>query len=515
MCHSVFTIVDAVRREALPTLRHVLSEIEQDHRGNPHVPFAALPALHFASFTIFDEEGTEVDPFLVFENNVDGDIADYLAQLVTVAMPGLIRIYACCGDFPITEPDEREMSAYLRRHSHQPDLYHIGTPFRVAGNIVAERHLRQLVEQESDSLTVGSAGRPPSWVWQRLREAVRAPTSATRHFFPIFAAETGEVSWLPNPERRWMSRFVSWSTFALLAALALTPLIGLNLVFWHRPLLLTAALTFVFSALGAWTSILIGWPALERWRDPVNICAWFAIAGWTVSILPGLARLANVGWSRQPAAVGPALLGLLSVAVLGFMVGRWMLPTPDLDHRKPDCERLMAVLAQEDRDVQNHMSALVLLRPGWLRLLALRALLWIQKLTWFPTILRDVEGGRLFGLPTVHFAQWITLDRGRYIFLSNYDHSWSRYLNDFGTISFGLARLWGQGQRSPGLASIERFKDFARGWMVPYSVWYRAYPGLTVTQIWNNERIRVGLLAPADDQQSLRLLRRLVAAEDR
>ena len=82
-------------------------------------------------------------------------------------------------------------------------------------------------------------------------------------------------------------------------------------------------------------------------------------------------------------------------------------------------------------------------------------------------------------------------------------------------ITFGLARLWGQGQRSPGLSSLEHFKDFSRTWMVPYEAWYRAYPDTSVTQVGNNETLRLGLLSPADEAKSRELLGRLVASEER
>src|SRR5204863_4198891 len=134
------------------------------------------------------------------------------------------------------------------------------------------------------------------------------------------------------------------------------------------------------------------------------------------------------------------------------------------------------------------------LRPGLYRRASLWLLLWTLKHTWFHTVLRDIQKGRLFKFSTVHFAQWVMLDETRYLFLSNYDHSWSRYLDDFGFITFGLARLWGQGACSPGLGSLEQFKDFSRTWMVPYEAWYRAYPNTSVTQVWNNEKIRLGLL---------------------
>ncbi len=95
--------------------------------------------------------------------------------------------------------------------------------------------------------------------------------------------------------------------------------------------------------------------------------------------------------------------------------------------------------------------------------------------------------------------------RDGHMFLSNYDHSFSRYLDDFGGIAFGLARLWGMGAHSPGLANLERFKDFARTWMTPHLVWYSAYPDTAVTQVWNNEALRRGVLADpstVDDEES-------------
>jgi hypothetical protein len=202
------------------------------------------------------------------------------------------------------------------------------------------------------------------------------------------------------------------------------------------------------------------------------------------------------------------------VALFAQLVGRWVLPTPELARPQPDPALLAQVRAQEDHDVNNHMSAMVALRPGLYRRFALYVVLWSLKWTWFQTVLRDLSKGRLFTFATVHFAQWVVLDDKRYLFLSNYDHSWSRYLDDFGGITFGLARLWGQGRSSPGLGSLEHFKNFSRSWMQPHAVWYRAYPDISVTQIWNNEKLRLGLFEQADDERSRTLLARLVASEE-
>jgi hypothetical protein len=62
------------------------------------------------------------------------------------------------------------------------------------------------------------------------------------------------------------------------------------------------------------------------------------------------------------------------------------------------------------------------------------------------------------------------------------------------------------------MSSLAGFKDFARSTMVPWSLWYQAYPGLTVRQIWNNEIIRRELVRAAGEETIARVLRRFGAA---
>ena len=157
------------------------------------------------------------------------------------------------------------------------------------------------------------------------------------------------------------------------------------------------------------------------------------------------------------------------------------------------------------------MAAIVPLSGTWYGNWSLRLLLWVLDRLVYRTIFRDLNKGRLVDIPTVHFAQWVLLDEKRFMFLSNYDHSWERYLDDFGAVAAGLAKIWGQGLGSPGLNDVARFKQYVRTVMVPFSVWYSAYSDLTVTQIWNNEAIRRGLIADADDSAAQALLRRLAA----
>jgi hypothetical protein len=506
--HSVFTIVCTVQPTLLPRLRAELAAVNADPAANTTLPFGTLGGVHFASITIF-EPGGALAPFVVFENNIDGGIGPYLTKLGN--LPDLWRIFSCADDFPGGNPREVEMRPYLATHVHTPDVFHVGTPYRNVGNIVRDRTLRARLERCADAIPAGTSARE---AWQQLRAKVAAPISLDRAMVANVSA-TGDVAWVPAHEPRLWSRIVSWSIFAALAVMtvAITEVVDRRL--WPHPMRLTAVTAGVAAAIGAWNAILVGWPLPGHWRHFLNITAWFAVAGAALGLLPFAVRLLNIGWPWPLVTIAPWLLALLSAVSLFAMGGYWDVPAADEGGFDADPVRMAHAIAQEDCDVQNHMSALVMLRGGRIRLWSLQILLWIMKHTWFPTVLRDVYGGRLFGLPTVHFAQWVTLGNGRYIFLSNYDHSWSRYLDDFGSVSYGLARLWGQGRNSPGLGSLTRFKEYARSWMTPYSVWYRAYPGVAVTEIWNNEAIRCGLLGPADDRKSLQLLRRLAAGIDR
>ena len=48
--------------------------------------------------------------------------------------------------------------------------------------------------------------------------------------------------------------------------------------------------------------------------------------------------------------------------------------------------------------------------------------------------------------------------------------------------------------------------------MVVHSRWYRAYPGLSLRQVWNNEQLRRELAGSAGEETMVNALRRLGAA---
>ncbi|MBW3547504.1 MAG: hypothetical protein KY452_05120 [Actinobacteria bacterium] len=158
--HSVFTVVAPVRADAVSGLRSVLADMATDVAGNPHLPFGRLPTLHFASLALFPAQGS-FPATLVFESNVDGTIADYLAQVAAVAGAGADAIWGGCPGYPSGATDDPgQVQRWLRHHVVLPGAYHVGATGRTRGQIVAEAELREALEIELDERQ--DAGRLPA-----------------------------------------------------------------------------------------------------------------------------------------------------------------------------------------------------------------------------------------------------------------------------------------------------------------------------------------------------------------
>ncbi|HEY0050326.1 MAG TPA: hypothetical protein VGB68_13610, partial [Pyrinomonadaceae bacterium] len=167
---------------------------------------------------------------------------------------------------------------------------------------------------------------------------------------------------------------------------------------------------------------------------------------------------------------------------------------------------------QEDRIVQNHLASITLVKPGWFRRWTLRIVLWLANL-----IARTSNKGELRGIPTIHFAHWSLIDKGRrLLFLSNYDGSWMSYLDDFiDKASIGLTGVWSNTVGFPaakflvfeGAQNEAGFKSFSRDSQTPAIVWYSAYPDLTVQNIDNDSSIREDLFTTPDETAAKNWLR--------
>jgi hypothetical protein len=346
---------------------------------------------------------------------------------------------------------------------------------------------------------IGVYGAWTAWVKRRSAriEAIRSASDGASpvSLWKALQATSGHYE-LERPF--FLGRLWTWTSW--LAAYAIFD-VPVRFLLPSHPRQLGAGLVLLFLLEAVWLAVLVGWPSHRRWS--AKILGF--IGGATVL---GMFLVGSMFYLRVPYPI-------IALLVPTALIALWSpsLPSPTVEPPVVNQEKLKKLVDLEDHDAQNHMSALVVLPDSRLRALSLKLFLGILNRIFYRTVLPDVWQGRLFGLPTVHFAQWVLLDDRRYLFLSNYDLSWTSYLDDFGTqLRTGIQKIWGQGMGNPGTADLSQFKDYVRTTMVPHAVWYRAYPGLTVRQIWNNERLRRELADEAGEEEVIAALRRLSVA---
>lgn len=167
------------------------------------------------------------------------------------------------------------------------------------------------------------------------------------------------------------------------------------------------------------------------------------------------------------------------------------------------------LVSAEDRIVQNQMSSVIYIKePLWFRGLVLRAVLAFVN---FSAKYLSNQG-TLAGIPSIHFARWVIVDNGRrLVFFSNFDGSWENYLGDFIDKSHsGLTGVWSNCVGFPrtknlvqlGATDEQKFKAYSRDSQIPTQVWYSAYRWLSVDNINNNSRIRLGLYGDMTAEQA-------------
>ena len=183
---------------------------------------------------------------------------------------------------------------------------------------------------------------------------------------------------------------------------------------------------------------------------------------------------------------------------------------------RPCLESLQALKRLEDHDVTNQYTALGMVKPGPFRRRLLTVLLVLVDYACRHIFTR----GFLARVQTIHFARWVFLDdKTRVMFASNYDGGHEAYMDDFiNKVAWGLNLLFSNGVGWPrtdwlikrGARMEQRFKYYQRRHQLPTQVWYKAYPGLALTDIERNQRIREGLArASMSDAQALAWLKLL------
>jgi len=180
---------------------------------------------------------------------------------------------------------------------------------------------------------------------------------------------------------------------------------------------------------------------------------------------------------------------------------------PEQNANDKNYDKIRHLVAMEDKIVQNQLTHLAEVKTGSFRRLLQKFALWaLHNLAVY-----NFNKGKLGGIGTIHFARWSIIDGGRrLLFFSNFDGSWENYLGDFvDRAAFGLTLAWSSNKEFPrtkwlvtkGAANEELFKSWARKYQQPTQVWYSAYKDLTVSNIYRNHQIALGIGKTMNDDE--------------
>jgi Dyp-type peroxidase family len=231
-----------------------------------------------------------------------------------------------------------------------------------------------------------------------------------------------------------------------------------------------------------------------------------------LAVLTVVLRLTLGSWSTALKVTGGVVAVAVVLLVAAYLFLRKLEKTDPVIILNKDIDDLVSV---EDRIVQNQMSSVIYIKePLWFRGLVLRAVL--AFINFSAKYLSNQ--GTLAGIPSIHFARWVIVDNGRrLVFFSNFDGSWENYLGDFIDKSHsGLTGVWSNCVGFPrtknliqeGATDEQKFKAYSRDSQIPTQVWYSAYRWLSVDNINNNSKIRLGLYGDMTADQAALWVRR-------
>lgn len=439
-----------VKPESYNRLTRLIDQLkaEEDNAGDPQVPNfhrlkSQVPVLHFMSMNVLRD--AEYDPIFIIEANFDGEPGPLWAQLEAILADPLRQMLRCCK-----EPGDE--TAALYRAVTQPD-----SRASIAPYLEARTQLPSVFHHGNRGLTRDRIIADHKLFEGIAEEIDRPGESAYRGKSPVDVHKALRTSLLQ--QHPWLDERAP-RRIGILA----------SLLDYLRLALFVLALLSVLAVPG--------------------LLAWLYF--WVAGIVPRSA-LVILGFA------------LASIVTLLAIFAGWLRWTErresSVDRPRMDEQLYRDMIRQEDWITQNHMNSIVHIRPGVLRMLIVK--LGHRGLHLVLRALPVSRRGFLGSMRTVHFAHWAFLNNSsRLLFLSNFDHSWDSYLDDFiEKATVGLTLSWGSGVGFPrtrwlvqgGAAHGRQFKAWALASRSVSRFWYSAYPKLSVDQIERNHRIANGL----------------------
>ncbi|HEX7243074.1 MAG TPA: hypothetical protein VF263_22515, partial [Longimicrobiaceae bacterium] len=463
-----------IRSGMEPSLRALLAGIANPPGGdleiNPVIPFLELKTVHFARILIHDASPSPAAPIptwrgkpqahgpaipakLLFSTDFDGYLDAHLDELIRVAGEGLDRIFSHCEGWPSRgHQDRAAVHGFFLRNRLASNTFYTGSMGRSVDQIRREARLHERIEDYLD----------------RARREGKLPADPA-------AARAQVRDWVFSQEDLKWARERPGPFPKPLVPASLQP---------KLPWILGAAALVVLAALYGVLQLFL----------PAGAALGIVVGG--VAVL-GAAGFAAWRFLRHLEETDPVIIGNVT------------------DHTRR-LERY------EDHIVQNQMSSVIYIKePLWFR----RSVLW-AVLAFINLSAKYLSNtGTLAGIPSIHFARWVIVDEGRrLVFFSNFDGSWENYLGDFiDKAAGGLTGVWSNCVGFPRTAGLvgegardeQKFKQYSRQSQIPTQVWYSAYRWLSVPNVNNNSKIRIGLHGDMGAEEATAWLRRFSGPAER
>lgn len=491
MRHNQITMIaplDQDQRKSVDAL--LIEKIGYQRAGRPgNALLRCVSQLHFMSMFTFVAPGGGGNPegYLVLEANFDGPVDDFLNEFTSQFGEQLGRIFSYCGRHP-----GEKLTQFIRRHSYRPECFYVSCPGLTRPDVEIEDQLVRKLQAEADNL-------------------VRASPAAYRDYETVFkhmhcAAKNGGFLKMPPVRDPLFVRY-GQETIMALSVLTATALIALCLLALGRwpPLEEIGRQPLFAATLGL---VILGAAYRLASRESRMIANGVMLVGLLASTAGAVAvsravpaevfvasRFALAGLAVVIGAVGLALYQIdLLERVDGIDTG-WI----SVDHMRDVCRD-----ENSTGCIQNHFINISVVKPGALRLWTLRLALWFVHLAGIVYFNR----GELGGIPSIHFARWIILDKEEFgltllLFLTNYDGGWDSYLGEFvDEASEGVSGIWSNTGGFPrtwgviiggGSRFEKQFKAYARKGQQRSLAWFSAYPNVSVAQKLSNAVVRRAL----------------------
>jgi hypothetical protein len=470
---------------------------------------ARLPSLHFACWFVLDgvrdAAGKQHPPLLVLEANFDGDRHAFLEELVSAQRSVLDCIYEGAVGYPGSNAAAAEIVSYLAENNRGTDLFYVGCPGKTVTQIEADANFRPELQRFVARLPAGSGRRSElaRAVWDRMPGAKAEPAKQ-----PFWVKHT-----LRGGILRGLFNLVRWPLLGLGILAALLALLG-DAVGFDAPPDFGGIARRVMRGIACLVAIVsLLWFALLLWNQPQRIrfgarLGAFArqlwrIAWGSVLLTPlalALSGLVSLAWWKWDALMLVYWVLVGAVLVLALVLGVALCAIArkeqtddviDLDYEP----KLMALRERENLAPQNHFICLHEIKPGWLRMLTLRAVFAFLQLA----VNVYYNRGDLGGISSIHFGRWTILcDRRQLLFATNFDGTWNGYLGEFvNRAARGVTSVWTNTMLFPrthfllgdGCRDEQRFKCWARSGEVETLYWVRSYEH-SVAAIVRNDTLR-------------------------